>query len=328
MIQTGLLATVKLRLIVSLVIVLISACGSPSTDPAQLPSEGNEVEFGPSDSNQVVFGPAQRVRVATFNVRKFFDVRCDTRNCSGSYELAPSESEFLAKAQQLAMGIEQLDADIVLLQELESVECLDAIQESFAAGPYPVSELAETNDLGSLDVAILARGEFANVFSHTAVTFNLEDGRTQGFARDLQEVHLRFGDRLVIAFNAHFVSKRTDEEGIWRRGEADAARKIILGKVQQYPNALIVFGGDLNDTPDSETIRTIEKAGQFRRVAAELGEAAGTHTYDEKLQALDHLYIIDSAGGRYVDGSAQVVRTGERGLAGSDHAALLAEFEL
>ena len=292
------------------------------------------VQFGADDGNQVVFempGTTQRIRVATFNVRKFFDLRCDTRNCSGSYERVPSEAEFNAKAQQLANGITQLNADIVLLQELESAECLDAIQNSLdnnSMGRYPVSRLAETNALGSLDVAILARGEFVSVFSHTSVTFDLEDGRTEGFARDLQEVHLKFGNRLIIAFNAHFVSKRTDQEGVWRRGEADAARKIILSKGQQHPEALVVFGGDLNDTPDSETIRTLERAGRLKRVAAELGEGAGTHIFDEKLQALDHIYVVDSTAGRYVDGSAQVIRTGERGLAGSDHAALLAEFEL
>ena len=50
-------------------------------------------------------------------------------------------------------------------------------------GRYPVSRLAETNALGSLDVAILARGEFVSILSHTGVTFDLDDGRTEGFAR-------------------------------------------------------------------------------------------------------------------------------------------------
>ena len=90
----------------------------------------------------------------------------------------------------------------------------------------------------------------------------------------------------------------------------------------------MIFGGDLNDTPDSATLRILEETGGMRRVAEELGTNAGTHTYNERTEALDHLYLVTRSNGAYVVGSASVVRTGERGLAGSDHAALIADFEL
>ena len=69
-------------------------------------------------------------------------------------------------------------------------------------------------------------------------------------------------------------------------------------------------------------MNVFEDDERFKRVAAELNGAERTHRFG----ALDHLYIVTEAGGVYVDGSVEVVRSGERGYAGSDHAALKASF--
>ena len=111
-----------------------SACGELPEDPAEqmyIIDSGRPIsqDQSPPDSRDMgvplVQGPD--IVVATFNVRKFFDTNCDTRNCSGnSFESEPTESEFQAKAETVANGIRALAADVVLLQEFETKECLDA----------------------------------------------------------------------------------------------------------------------------------------------------------------------------------------------------------
>ena len=95
---------------------------------------------------------------------------------------------------------------------------------------------------------------------------------------------------------------------------------------ENYPDALIVLGGDLNDTPGSAPINALESGGQFLRVASELGADAATYTYRGQAQAIDHLYLVDTPGGQFVTGTARVVRSNSRGLAGSDHAGLVGTF--
>jgi len=88
------------------------------------------------------------------------------------------------------------------------------------------------------------------------------------------------------------------------------------------------LGGDLNDTPGSQPIAALEGNGRMTRVAAELGEGAATYTFDGQPQAIDHLYLVETPVGTYMRGTARVVRSNQRGLAGSDHAGLVATFGL
>ena len=129
----------------------------------------------------------------------------------------------------------------------------------------------------------------------------------------------------VIVFNAHFKAKTRDDPAR-RLAEASAARAIALRVADENPDALIVLGGDLNDTPGSQPINALEGDGRMTRVAAELGDGAATYTYQGQPQAIDHLYLVETPSGRYVRGTARVVRSNQRGLAGSDHAGLVATF--
>ena len=107
------------------------------------PSIENETDANlPQD---VQISPPKQVKIATFNVKAFFDPICDSGRCSPrSYEAQPTESEFEAKARQLALGIEALDADVVLLQEVEKSSCLEAIQAALNE-EYSTAVIGETN---------------------------------------------------------------------------------------------------------------------------------------------------------------------------------------
>ena len=278
-----------------------------------------------SDASEVI---SSTVTVATFNVRAFFDPVCDSRRCGPqSYESQPTQSEFDAKARQLALGIESLGADVVLLQEVESELCLSAIRDALGDN-YPTAILGETNGIASLDVGVISKLPIMDTFLHreTAIPLVNRPGETY-FVREFLEVHLDLaGDKLIV-FNAHFKSKQ-DDDPEQRLAEASAARQIVTRRITEYPDALVVFGGDLNDVPGSTTLNAIESDGRLYRVAQELGTDAATYVYRGQGQAIDHLYLGRNAVSSYQNGSAQVVRNSPRGLAGSDHGGLVSTFLL
>ncbi|MCB9527464.1 MAG: endonuclease/exonuclease/phosphatase family protein [Myxococcales bacterium] len=296
----------------------------PAPDAAPEPEPEPEPDAAPDPEPDA--GPAApSVTVATFNVRRFFDTVCDSGACAfDDYERQYPPAEFDAKAQTVAYGVRTLDADVVLLQEIESQESLDALL-SHVDG-YDVAVIGELGFPASLDTVILARDAgLVRVVRHQDERIPRPRGGTTTFSRELLEVHLDVGGRQVIAICGHFKAKNDDDPDR-RQAEGRAAREIVIDVAARHPQALVVFGGDLNDTPDSPPIMDLMGGGGLVRVAAELGEGAGTYEWDGELQAIDHLFLVETPAGRYQRGTARVIRDSDQGLARSDHAGLRASF--
>lgn len=272
-------------------------------------------------------GPEDMV-VATYNVHLFFDTKCDSGSCGGgSFESAPSEAAFAARADEIATAITDLDADIVLLQEIENQDCLRALSERLP--DYPTAYIGETGFPASVDTAILSRYPLLEIRSHGDVPIPLPNGDETYFARKFLEAHFDRDGRRVIAFVAHFKSKN-DDDPARRLAEAEEARKIVDAVAQEHPDALLIMGGDLNDVPGSPPLNALEDTNGMTRVAAELGEGDWTYVFDSELRALDHLYLSNRAsGGSFLSGTARVFRGPEgSGWGGSDHASLRATFRV
>jgi endonuclease/exonuclease/phosphatase family metal-dependent hydrolase len=274
--------------------------------------------------------PAGRIAIATWNTHLFFDDVCDSGSCGwGDFEAAPSTAEFQARAAAIADAIRRLDADIVLLQEIENDR---ALTEVFARlyPEYSAARLGEVGYAASVDVAVVVRGgELRAVDTHRGQPIPLPGGGTTSFSRELLECHVRVADRRVIVFVAHFRSMHADDPAR-RLAEARAAHDRVTAAARAWPDALVVLGGDLNDVPGSAPLDALESSGSLRRVTAELPDAAdATYWYDGP-RAIDHLLVATGAAGAYVPGTAAVVTAGGGRLAygGSDHAALRAEFGL
>ena len=212
--------------------------------------------------------------------------------------------------------------DVVLLQEVESQACLDEIARHLQ-DLYSVAELGEIGFAASVDVAVLSRGTLRDVRRHRDVPIERPDGSQTSFARELLEVEVRLDGRDVIVLAAHFKSKSGDDPGR-RQAEAAAARAITVETAALHPDALVVLGGDLNDTPGSAPLDELLAGGDLLRVAEELGEDDWTYQWNETRSAIDHLLLVIGSG-QYVAGSAEVMHDG-RGWRGSDHACLRATF--
>ncbi|MDB4941472.1 MAG: endonuclease/exonuclease/phosphatase, partial [Labilithrix sp.] len=288
-----------------------------------------------SDAASPDAAPSSRpglLRVATFNVHRFFDTVCDTGACGpDDYEAVSSPAQFAAQAAQLATGIMTIDPDVIALEEVEDQACLDALTAELASrgASYPIAHLGELGFAGSVDVAILARhGTLDAVKTHHDAPLTRPDGSHTTFARELLELRMTFGARPVVMFAAHFRSQVDDDPGR-RLAEAGATRDIMSGVAAELPGALVVLGGDLNAAPGSDAVNALEEGGALVRVAGDLPVAdQGTYLYAGSRTALDHVFVVRGQASRYRAMSAHVYREGTRGLAGSDHAALSADFTI
>lgn len=308
--------------------LLGTACDESAEDPvppANDPSlEGNNGNEGGNNEPDLQEPEVLKVRVATWNVRLFFDTQCDLGNCSeGGREEQPSEEEFSARADEIVEGIRAIDADVLILQEVETQKCIDALKERLG-DEYTDYHIGEVREAASMDVAVLARADREiEVVTHRQDPFVREDGETRRFLREFLEIHLRSQGQEVIVFGGHFRSKVNDDP-VQRRAEATRARQIVEEVVQEHPEALIVLGGDLNDTPGSDTLEILMDGDFMHRVAEDLYPDDWTINSNGRLNAIDHLLLVNGHGEVLPD-SVKIVREGNA-LGGSDHAALVADF--
>lgn len=316
---------------IALVVAGLSLATLPACTFWGQASSGSESEStsGP-DSDDTATSTAvdpENVSIATFNVRLFFDTKCDSGKCDGDdFEEVATPTSFEKRADELAAAILDVDADILLLQEIENQNCIDALAERLPH--YSSVHLGEQGYPASLDTAVLATLPAMAVFSHQDEKFPHPDGGETSFTRDLLEVHFDLEGARIIVFAAHFRSKVFDDPGR-RLAEGQRAGEWLDTRATEYPEALIVLGGDLNDTPGSPPLTALEAAASVDRIASELDDDS-TYVYGGKSQAIDHLYMATTDAGSHVADSSVIFRvtttSGWSGWGGSDHAALRSSF--
>lgn len=290
---------------------VFSACGVAPEDPWD-PSEDGE-EF---------------LRVASFNTYNLFDTECDSGDCGpNDFEKTPSPDEYEERITQVAEAIEELDAQIVLLQEIENEEVLDDLAEELD-GEYPVAVLGELGWPGSLDVGLLSTGKLEETRGYRDEReLERPDGGSDRFTREFLRVDIEIGGRSIIAFTSHFRSKRNDDPGR-RLAEAREAREIVDEVAHANPDSLVVFGGDLNDRPHSETLEALTADDGLRRAGRSFDEdELYTFYFDQERQAIDHLLKAPNTAGHYVERSVKAHHDRDPvGYGGSDHGAIVARF--
>ena len=303
-------------------------------DPTEPPDPPDPTEpTEPTEPENPCLAPdAEKINsvvIGTYNTHLFFDKMCDSGYCSSSdFESVPSDSEYNAKVRELAESVEEIDADIILLQEVEKESCLKDLFEK--SGAYEYYFLGEQESKASVDTAVMTKGKitYRHLHPEEIPCSECEGGKTT-FSRAFLEIHVELGCRQIIVFSAHFKSK-ADDDAPRRHAEAAAAAKILKKRAAEYPDALIVMGGDLNDEPGSDTLKPFESDSAFLRVADELSSKdQATYSYRGDAIAIDHIFWVKTDAGAYKKGSAEVVKDAPSyySLGSSDHAALKATFE-
>jgi endonuclease/exonuclease/phosphatase (EEP) superfamily protein YafD len=248
------------------------------------------------------------VRVATWNVHDLFDP-VDRVSAPGDLDELPSPAEVDAKLERVAGVVERLDADVLLLQEVENLSLAEALA---ARAGYPEARLVEGFDPRGIDVAVLSRLPLDRYVSHLGETG--PDGRPL-WSRDCVEAHA--GQGTLVLVGTHLVSRLTDPVGDRRRAQAARLREIADELSRSSPGALVLAGGDLNDEPGSDSLAPLLADGAWVDALAEMGQASSwTWIGGGGGARLDYLLVPSEDAWRVVSAA---VLDGADVAAASDH---------
>ena len=284
-------------------------------------------------------GRCETFRVATYNLEGYLDTPSQGR---------PAKSE-PAKAK-VRESLRALHPDVLALQEMGSVRALLQLRDSLKAEGLDLPYWEHVSGFDTnIHVAVLSRFPITARRSQTNQTFLL-GGRRFGVSRGFGEVDIQVSTNYSFTLLvAHFKSRRPvaqADEADLRLEEAKLLRQEIDRVLATDPAANLVVLGDLNDSPDSPSTRTVLGRGRARLVDTRPAESSGegtsatpgvdpaarritwTHFYsrDDSYTRIDYLLLSPGMAREWVPGQSCVLRLPGWGLA-SDHRPLVAAFE-
>jgi endonuclease/exonuclease/phosphatase family metal-dependent hydrolase len=192
-----------------------------------------------------------RIRLLSYNVQNLFD---DVKDGTEYEEFVPGEGEwseelYHLKMLQLSEVINRTPpggADIVLLQEVENQNALDALNTHYLKGAGYRYSLISDGEGTAVNSAVLSRFPFTGAQVHSV---SLE-GSTGG--RPVLEVRVETGDLDFVLLNCHWKSKSGGAEKTedFRRAAAAVISRRLYQLRATEPMLPVVVGGDLNENFD------------------------------------------------------------------------------
>ena len=156
--------------------------------------------------------------------------------------------------------IREVRPDILLTVEVENRPTLGRFNEQVLRAKfgfvYPHGMVVDGNDARGIDLGILSRFPIVEIRSH------VDDPAPNGghlFSRDCPEfdIILPTGERLIVVAN-HLKSKRNgNDQASQNRRQAQAERAHEIAVAALARSKLVLLGGDLNDTPDSQALASL-----------------------------------------------------------------------
>lgn len=198
------------------------------------------------------------MRIATFNVQ---NMRLRAGRLSGARDDdTPDTSEPTLDQTDRALTaqvIRDLDADVLILQEVFDSATLDHFHDRFlipaGAAPYPHRRCLHGNDGRGLDLALLSRIAPLEVVSHASMTpADLGLSPPPGHAPDAQVFRrdcLRIEMPSLTLFAVHFKAPYPKASTAFpvRELEAQATRRLIERRFDDPAQAMWLILGDVND---------------------------------------------------------------------------------
>lgn len=232
--------------------------------------------------------PPALLRVVTWNVHDLFDEVADP----GDSAPAIPAGEVEARLEAAARVLRQLDADVVLLQEVEHLGLLRRLADRTG---HLEARLLEGNDPRGIEVGLLSRWPVTRYLGHSGEL--APDGRRL-WPRDAVEAAVEPGGARLILLATHLSSHLSDPTGERRRVQAARLRQLAEAAVAAEPGALVLVGGDLNDGADAAALEPLfgdgawlDCAGGAAGTAWRTGPAAWTWSDGRRHEALDHLAL-------------------------------------
>jgi endonuclease/exonuclease/phosphatase family metal-dependent hydrolase len=202
------------------------------------------------------------VRVATFNVENLFarfkfNSNVDPEQAvKDGWDANKTYFTIFDEVEKKLTGklIRSLDAEVLALQEVESLDTLRRFRADYLGGPsaYPYTILVDGNDPRLIDVAVVSKHPIVHVRSNQ----HLREDNAYLFSRDCLEVELAIDGKPLYLFVNHLKSMFDKRDPTNGRRNTYAKRRLQARTVKEIAEArfgaqagkqpLIVLG-DLND---------------------------------------------------------------------------------
>jgi len=276
-------------------LLLVTACAQDGTTSASSSGDGGGASGtatgsgGGGGSGGSLPAPMP-LSILNWNTHNFFDTK---KNSPDSSETILSLANYTGKRQAIGAALKDLNADIVVLAEVENKALLDDLNTTELGGAYLQTILFEGNDLRGIDVGMLTKLAPDSVVSHKDDVFVKAgtNGPQYHYSRDCLEVHFTFNQRKIIVLGVHFKAKATPDDPDKRLAEGQHTRKLADDLQAKEPGAGIVILGDFNDTPGSEPYAAVLGAAPNLFVdSADSAPELQRYSYDYmgKLELIDH----------------------------------------
>lgn len=257
-----------------------------------------------------------RIRVATFNVENLFARFKFNRNTNPDNAVRDgwlvNESKFTINDEDAksitGSLINDVDADVLCLQEVESLDTLKRFRSQYLGGrsAYPYVALIDGNDPRLIDLAVLSRRPITHIRSWQ----HLPAGSWYVFSRDCLEIDIDTPDgKGLTIYNNHFKSmmKKGAADGraatkAKRVLQTQAVKEIVRERfgrrnTGQPASSRFVICGDFNDYREPGSgITALTNWDQIQDVVRRLPNAEEwTHYWSKKktYRQLDYLMLSD-----------------------------------
>lgn len=201
------------------------------------------------------------LRLATFNVENLFaryrfkDTIQPTEDDGFSindlaFRIYDEESKKIT-----AKAIRAVNADVICMQEVESLPVLDRFNSFYLGGlKYAYRAVIDCFDPRQIDVAVLSRYPIVSLRSHREE--RNKAGTAFLFSRDCLEIELSVGGKALTLYANHLKSMMEGREATRPRRQEQAERVAAIidarWKKSGYKGNFVVLG-DFNDYPDGKT---------------------------------------------------------------------------
>lgn len=225
--------------------------------------------------------------VASYNVQNLFD---SVEDGTEYPEFLPSSgwSEAYARKNMASVAsvIRRLDADVVLLQEVENQRVLDVMRDEFLSDMGYI-EAFSPDTSSATSVAVLSRFAFSYVRVHS---FYNEDFP---YLRPVVEFSFSYGGEDFVVFVVHLKSKRGGDK------ETEPARLFQLRLVASRIAELmadgvvnIIIGGDFNERDNAvEDFVDSFSGHDFVSVWDAFSLEGGSYFFDNRWERIDSFFF-------------------------------------
>lgn len=268
------------------------------------------------------------IRVATYNLENLFDGE-DDPTLSGRQEDIDDEKprhELIA----LARTIKRIDADVLCVEEVESLAALTAFRDTYLAGlGYEHIVSIDAGDERGIEQAVLSRFPLSEGENwpqkplggkHPAKYGNQENwyaGEPIVFHRSplMVDVTVPAGARgnddayTLTVVVVHHKSGRYS--GYWREAEAKGLAEILKAARKANPERNVLVLGDFNATTGTPEVKTLLRAG-FTDLADEAGLSGDAAVSHESGRRIDLILANEAAMGEILPETLFVLGTPAR----------------